>query len=374
MPTRRLEAIVPEGKVSPPSTEGETRQRAVFLPLCLTTAAIGVSLLLSSCSQPTQGPTVRIGEDGWAANPPTMTQERLTFELTLVNALDRPVSFVIVRMDYGEVTDLPLVNGVPDVDRGTHVIHGALEEEKFAPDVMGPLVVAYHLVHPDVDEVTPATAPVLEPGEERKVRVGNPGLGGGEPGSYVVISYEPGGLERGDYAFFTLATEDGEIPRMSPVDICIPDPFEPLRIGDPFPPWQGSLLDGATFDSGTLAGDPTLILVYPALQPDAVLEVFGSVVDDRQGEINAVMVNTVADEGLADLLAAAGVTTPVVVEDSCELQAIFRIGWEQPPYWIVIDGNGVITGLAYGPRSIDEVHALIDESVPPDAESERHVG
>ena len=340
------------------------RGRAHRARLRLPVASWLVCLLLSSClGAPTQGPTIHISDAGWTAEPPTTTQEGSTFELTLVNSLDVPVSFVVVHMNYGQPTDLRLVDGVPDVDRGADVILG----EGVTPDVMGPLVVAYYLVYPDVDQVTLATAPTLEPGAEMTVRVGNPGLGGGDPGRYAVISYEPEGLERGDYVLFDLADSNGEVPRASPVDYCIPDPYEPLRIGDPLPPWQGLLLDGGTFDSGSLADNPTLILVDPAHPSEAfpVLEVFSTVVDGHQGALNAVMVKPGPEEGLGDVLTQAGVAAPVVVEDFCELQAIFRIGWEQPPYWIVTDGEGVIRGLAYGPRTIEEVDALIDETVGP---------
>lgn len=325
-------------------------------------------LLVSSCQAPTTGPTVNAGEDGWIADPLTTMQERERFEVTLVNSLDTPVSFVIVRLDYGEATDLPVVNGVVDVNRTRGAVYGPVEYEVYDPNVSGPLVVAYHMVYPDVEEVTESTVPVLEPGEETKVTIGNAGLGGGEPGSYAVISHEPGGLERGDYAVFNLTDENGVIPRLSPVDFCVPDPFEPLNVGDRFLSWQGSLLDGGVFDSGTLAGHPTLIFVFPAHQPDdiEVLEVFKAVVDSREGEIEAVMVDTAAagdEERVIGLLDEAGVTAPVVIEDGCELQAVFRIGWEQPPYWILTDGSGVITGLEYGPRSVDQIQSLIDHSV-----------
>lgn len=322
--------------------------------------------LLAACAPPTQGPIVRIDDDGWTADPVSMVQEREWFEVTLVNSSQTEARFMIVRMEFGEVLDLPQVNGVVDVSRDQGFVTGPVEYDTFEP-VVGPLVVSYVLVYPDTLGVTDATVPVLQPGEERDVRVGNRGLGGGDPGSYAVISYEPGSLERGDYVVFSLTDEDGEIPRLDPVDFCIPDPFEPLQIGDQIPPWQGLLLDGETFDSETLAGDPTLIFVFSAHQPDdiEVLEVFNEVANSREGEVDAVMVNGAAagdEETVTGLLEAAGVTAPVVIHDMCELQAVFRIGWEQPPYWIMTDGNGVITGLLYGPRSADQVQSMVNST------------
>jgi hypothetical protein len=327
-----------------------------------------LSLLLTACGPPTQGPIVRIDDDGWTADPVSMEQEREWFEVTLINSSQTEARFVIVRMEFGEVLDLPQVNGVVDVSRSQGFVTGPVEYDTFEP-VVGPLVVSYYLVYPDTLGVTDATVPVLQSGEERNVRVGNRGLGGGEPGSYAVISYEPGSLERGDYVAFDLTDVDGEVPRFSSVEFCIPDPFQPLRVGDQIPQWQGLLLDGENFDSDTLAGDPALILVFPAQRTDdiAVLEVFNEVAKEREGEIGAVMVNIGAsgNEGtVAGFLDGAGVTAPVVVDDVCHLQAIFRIGWEEPPYWIMTDGDGVITGLEYGPKSVDQVQSMVISTQP----------
>ena len=49
-------------------------------------------------------------------------------------------------------------------------------------------------------------------GETVSVQVGNPGLGGGEPGRFAVISYEPGALEAGKYVVFDMTDENGEVP------------------------------------------------------------------------------------------------------------------------------------------------------------------
>jgi len=326
--------------------------RAIWLPFCL---------LLSGCFQPpTQGPIVDIGEDGWIADPPTIAQTRERFEVTLVNSLDTSVSFIIVRMDYGEVTDLPLLNGVVDVNR--QVVY-----EVDDPMVLSPPLVAYSVVYPDNEEIfNEGTAPVLEPGQEGKVTIGNPGLGGGEPGSFAVISHDPGGLERGDYATFNLTDENGQVPRMSLDDFCLPDPLVPLQVGDRLLPWKGPLLGGHTFDSESLAGGPALILLFIA-EPDGVgvLEVFKAVVEAREGEIQGVVVAPWDnEETLEQLIDETEVTLRVVTGDSCHLQVVFRLGFEPPPYWIVTDGNGVIVGVEYGPRSMDQVQSLITESAP----------
>ena len=56
---------------------------------------------------------------------------------------------------------------------------------------------------------------MLDANATTTLRVGNPGLGGGEPGRFVVISNEPGGLERGDFAVFDMTDESGNVPQFT---------------------------------------------------------------------------------------------------------------------------------------------------------------
>ncbi len=143
--------------------------------------------------------------------PATMVHTGEWFKINVVNATDSPLKFVIVEMNIGQVADLPLVDGVIDISR--QVVY-----ESDDPAVSSPLVVAYYVVYPEVlGEEAPGWAPaVVDPGEEETVAIGSPGLGGGERGSYAVISYEPGGLERGDFVSFDLTDEAGRVPSFDP--------------------------------------------------------------------------------------------------------------------------------------------------------------
>ena len=181
-------------------------------------------ILLASCSSPMQGPTIQIAADGWTANPETMVQTSDRFEITIVNSTNTPVNFIIFRMDYGDIKDIPLVDGLPDLS-------GMTVYEVYEVDDLGELsrpVVAYTMIHPgDVGESPPAgwEPASVEAGKEQKVIIGGAfGMGGGEPGSFAVISYEPGGHERGDFAVFNLTDENGEIPQMDLEDFCEPSP------------------------------------------------------------------------------------------------------------------------------------------------------
>lgn len=167
--------------------------------------------LMAACSSPTQGPTIQIGADGWTASPETMVQTSDRFEITIVNTTDTAVNFILVRMDYGDVKDIPVVDGV--VDATAQVVY-----ESDDPTVQSAPVVAFIMIHPgEVGEsLPPGWEPAsVEAGEELRVVVGGAfGMGGGEPGAFAVISYKSGGIERGDFAVFNLTDENGDVPQM----------------------------------------------------------------------------------------------------------------------------------------------------------------
>ena len=199
------------------------KKRVAWIVVLATVFVAGI--LLYTWVRPTQGPTIQIGADEWTANPKTMVQTKGQFELTLVNSTDTRVNFVIVRMDYGDVKDIPLMDGLPDLSGVTvYEVYG-VDDQGF--ELSRP-VVAYTTIHPgDVGESLPSgwEPASVDAGEEETVVIGGAlGMGGGEPGSFAVISYDPGGLERGDYAVFNLTDENGEIPQMNLEDFCIPSP------------------------------------------------------------------------------------------------------------------------------------------------------
>jgi len=162
---------------------------------------------VTGCATPTEGPTIHIGSDGWTADPQAITQTGHVFDVTLVNSLDEPIRFVVIQLNYGEMTDLPVVDGVLDVSR--QVLYTSDD-----PGDPGPPVAAYYVIHPGVEtEGAVGWEPaVLQPGEKATLTVGDPNLGGGEPGAFAVVSYEPGALERGDFARFDITDENGQVP------------------------------------------------------------------------------------------------------------------------------------------------------------------
>ena len=182
--------------------------RSIVVSACL----IGAVTACSVVYPPTAGPAVRITSDGWIADPPSTVQTGDWFEFTVTNGLDSPLRFVVLSLNYGEPTDIPVVDGVVDVNR--QVVY-----ESADPPDPGEPVVAYALVYPgSFGEGTAWDPAVLESGETTTVRVGNPGLGGGEPGRFVVVSHEAGGFERGDFVVFDMTDEAGNVPQFTRED------------------------------------------------------------------------------------------------------------------------------------------------------------
>lgn len=191
--------------------------RPAFLTAFLLVSAVSCSVL----SPPTQGPDVRIGPNQWTADPASMVQTGDWFRFTVENTLDTEVRFVVLTLDYGKVTDIPVVDGVVDVNRQV------LYESSNSLDPGDP-VVAYGLVHPGpTGEGAPWGPAVLDAGATTTVQVGNAGLGGGEPGRFVVVSYEAGGLEQGQFAVFDMTDEDGVVPQFTLDDFFPTEEPEP---------------------------------------------------------------------------------------------------------------------------------------------------
>jgi hypothetical protein len=191
--------------------------RPALVVLFLFVAAAGCSVL----SPPTQGPEVRIGPNQWTAEPVSMVQTGEWFEFTVENTLDTGVRFVVLTLNYGKVSDIPVVDGLVDVNR--QVLY-----ESSDPLNPGDPVVAYALVFPGpTGEGAPWGPAILDAGAATTVQVGNPGLGGGEAGRFVVVSYETGGLEQGHFVVFDMTDEDGVVPQFTLEDFFPTDEPEP---------------------------------------------------------------------------------------------------------------------------------------------------
>ena len=161
-----------------------------------------------------------------------------------------------------------------------------------------------------------------------------------------MLSHLPGRYERGEYAVFTLTGPGGELPEPIVVE---PEPTERLEIGESLPEWGGPLHGGGEFDSEVLRGRPALILVWWDGQPDAreALELFQSVVANRQDQVGFVVVDTfeVVDlERLVQLLSEVDVTAPLVIDDTADLERVFKVT-TVGPYWVVTNDTGVVVGV-----------------------------
>lgn len=150
-----------------------------------------------------------------------MVQTGEWFEFTVVNSRDAPVRFVVLNLNHGKVTDLSIVDGVVDVNR--QVLY-----ESANPLDPGDPVLAHGLVHPGPTGEGARWRPAfLDVGDTTTVQVGNPGLGGGEPGRFVVVSCDTGGLEQEYFVVFDMTDESGVVPQLTIEDFFPTD--EPER-------------------------------------------------------------------------------------------------------------------------------------------------
>lgn len=152
-----------------------------------------VLVLAAACSGGVAvGPTVKITGEEWSAVPQVMEASGGRFTLTIENTSGEPIDFVVVKLNGAAADALPIRDGLLDVT----------QESRYAS--------TYWIVYPDYERregegvVPPQAVPAaLEAGESATVTIGTL-EGGGEPGWYVVMSYQPGGYAAGDYAAFRI--------------------------------------------------------------------------------------------------------------------------------------------------------------------------
>lgn len=168
----------------------------------LTLAAVLV-LVVAACSSAAEGPTIETGDSPWSAVPLTLESGGGSFSITAANSGTEQQEFVVVSLFGGDPEALPMHNGLLDLSR-----------DGLFTDSEDPDVATFQVVHPEYERregegvepgvVVPDT---VDPGEEKSVTIGG-FKGGGEPGTYVVLSYKPGRYEAGDYAAFTVTDPD----------------------------------------------------------------------------------------------------------------------------------------------------------------------
>jgi len=152
-----------------------------------------VAILIAACSAPA-GPEIVIDETGWEAVPATVAAGGGEFTLTVTNQTGEGQAFAVIFLYEGEPGSLPTVDGLLDLDQGNWV-----------PGETNFWFVYPEYEFPEGEGVGPAP---LDPAfvganAEMTFTIGGP-KGGGEPGTYVVVSWAAGGYEAGDYAAFTI--------------------------------------------------------------------------------------------------------------------------------------------------------------------------
>jgi hypothetical protein len=161
--------------------------------------ALVVSVVAASCSSTPEGPTIEITDTSWTATPVSVEAGGGSFSITVVNSGTEQEEFAVVSLFGGDPATLPMVDGLLDLSR----------DGLFA-DAENAEVATFRVVYPDYERregegVPPGvlTPDMVAPGEETTVKVGG-FEGGGEPGTYVVLSWKPGGYEEGDYTSFAV--------------------------------------------------------------------------------------------------------------------------------------------------------------------------
>ena len=157
-----------------------------------------VAVVVVSCSAPA-GPNIDIGDGAWSASASPVEAGGGEFTLTVANETDTTQTFAVVYLWRGSPDSLPTVDGLLDLSRN-----------HLAGDAENPDVALFSVVYPDYHspegegvEPAPLVPVSVEPTEEVTFTIGG-AKGGGEPGPYVVLSWEPGGYEAGDYAAFEI--------------------------------------------------------------------------------------------------------------------------------------------------------------------------
>jgi hypothetical protein len=196
------------------STHSESQSKLPTRPYPRRLSIALVALLIAACSAPA-GPEIVIDETGWEAVPATAAAGGGKFDLTVTNNTDTPQEFVVVvicdavSIDAADEVDYTPANQDPDA---LPIVDGQLDLQRsgLCGDPESPDTALYTLAFPEYEPsegqasnpeaMTPGS---VAPNTDATVTIG--GLkGGGEPGTYVILSWSPGGYEAGDYTAFTI--------------------------------------------------------------------------------------------------------------------------------------------------------------------------
>ena len=161
-----------------------------FQRLTLGVAATLLVALAASCSSPAHGPSIKIRDGSWSAVPAEMELGGGSFTILVTNLDTVPAEFAVVSLNGADPGALPVRDGQLDMR-----------------DNLSSFAVVYPEPAPDENRQSGAEsillAQTIGPDQEMQVTIGT-FEGGGEPGTYVVMSCEKGRYEAGDYAVFTI--------------------------------------------------------------------------------------------------------------------------------------------------------------------------
>ncbi len=150
------------------------------------------AVLIGACSAPA-GPEIVINETGWDAVPATVAAGGGAFTLTVTNKTAEHQTFAVLYLYEGDPDSLPTVDGLLDLD-----------QENWVPGETNFWFVYPDYAFPEGEQtLAPLTPAGVDANTETTITIGG-AKGGGEPGTYVILSWEQGGYEAGDYTEFVI--------------------------------------------------------------------------------------------------------------------------------------------------------------------------
>ena len=151
------------------------------------------AILIAACSTPA-GPEIVIDETGWDAVPGSVAAGGGEFTLTVTNQTANDQTFAVIYIYEGDPDSIPTVNGLLDLD-----------QRNWVPGETNFWFVYPEYAFPEGEGAGPAplTPATVDADSETTFTIGGP-KGGGEPGTYVILSWELGGYEAGNYTEFAI--------------------------------------------------------------------------------------------------------------------------------------------------------------------------
>lgn len=159
--------------------------------------------------------------------------------------------------------------------------------------------------------------------------------------------------------------DDGEVPPTGSTDEPVEFPIEGFGLSpdSPVPPFVGPLLGGGTFDLDAMRGKPVLVMLWADWCPPCTedLAPFQEIADRWSDRVTFVAVLSAdsTPEAAAELVAAAGLTMPVVVDETNDL-------WrarEAIPRYLLIDADGTPVAGLIGMAWVGALEQMMEQAL-----------